>query len=129
MRNPNYWGTQGIADEVVIQFFKSGDTMVQALKAGEIDYAHGANADQFNALQTEPNIQTVVGAANGWTQLALQHLRDRHGQDDQGRRPIDPGAARPGLPRRAGYAVDHDALVDGSSAATAIPGRPSFRRS
>ena len=51
MRNPNYWGTQGAADEVVIQFFyKNADTMVQALKAGELDYARGPNPDQLKAL-------------------------------------------------------------------------------
>ena len=48
MRNPNYWGTQAYQDEVDIQIFKARDTMVQALKAGELDYAHGPNADQFN---------------------------------------------------------------------------------
>ena len=41
MRNPNYWGNKGFADEVVLQFFPDdADTMVQALKAGELDYAH-----------------------------------------------------------------------------------------
>ena len=52
VRNPNYWGTQGFADEIVIQIFKSSDTMVQALKQGDIDYARGVTADQFNELKT-----------------------------------------------------------------------------
>jgi len=50
VRNPNYWGKQGFEDEVVIQFFKTPDTMVQALKAGEIDYARDPNADQLKQL-------------------------------------------------------------------------------
>ena len=29
--------------------------------AGELDYAHGVNADQFDALKTEPDIVTVAG--------------------------------------------------------------------
>ena len=33
-RNPNYWGPQGAADEVIMQHFASPDTMVQALKNG-----------------------------------------------------------------------------------------------
>ena len=50
-RNPNYWGKPGAADEVVMQVFKNADTMVQALKSGEIDYARGLNPDQLKALQ------------------------------------------------------------------------------
>ena len=75
--------------------------MVQALKAGELDYARGPNAEQLKALETEPNIKTVVGTANGWTQLAFNELRRRHGQDDPRRRAIDQGALGSGLPRRA----------------------------
>ena len=100
VRNPNYWGNQGFADEVVLQFFPDADTMVQALKAGELDYAHGVNADQFKQLQADPTYTAVAGKANGWTPAGVQHLRNRHRQDDQGRRPVDQGAARPGLPRR-----------------------------
>ena len=101
VRNPNYWGTQGAADEVVIQFFKSDDTMVQALKAGEIDYARGPNADQLKALQGDPAIKTVAGKRERLDPAGLQHLRHRHRQDDQGRRPVDEGAPGPCLPRRA----------------------------
>ena len=67
---PELLGQAGRPDEIVIQFFSSADTMVQALKDGEIDYARGVNADQFNALKTEPNITTVAGSANGWTSSA-----------------------------------------------------------
>ncbi len=112
VRNPNYWGTQGIADEVVIQFFKSGDTMIQALKAGEIDYAHGANADQFNALQSEPNIQTVVGAANGWTQLAFNTYGTGTGKTIKDGGPSTQALLDPAFRDALVYAVDHDALVE-----------------
>jgi len=70
-RNPEYWGPQGFADEVVIQFFQNADTMVQALKSGELDYARGVNADQLKQLQADPAFGTVVGKANGWSQLAF----------------------------------------------------------
>ncbi len=112
VRNPNYWGTQGIADEVVIQFFKSGDTMIQALKAGEIDYAHGANADQFNALQSDPNIQTVVGAANGWTQLAFNTYGTGTGKTIKDGGPSTQALLDPAFRDALVTAVDHDALVE-----------------
>ena len=99
-RNPNYWGTQGYADEVDIIIYKTADTMVQALKAGELDYAHGPNAEQLNALKSDPNIATVVGSANGWTQLAFNTYGTGTGKTIADGGPVDAGAARPGVPRR-----------------------------
>ena len=49
-RNENYWGKQGAADEVIITHFENNDTMTQALRNGELDYARGINADAFDAL-------------------------------------------------------------------------------
>src|SRR5262245_8059628 len=38
-RNPYYWGTQkGAEDQIILTHFASPDTMVQALKTGELDY-------------------------------------------------------------------------------------------
>jgi peptide/nickel transport system substrate-binding protein len=112
VRNPNYWGTKGFEDEVVIQFFKTPDTMVQALKAGEIDYARDPNADQLKQLQTEPNIKTVVGAANGWTQLAFNTYGTGTGKTipkgGASTKALQDAAFRDAI----GYAVDHKALVD-----------------
>ena len=99
-RNPNYWGTQAFADEVDIIIYKTADTMVQALKAGELDYAHGPNAEQLNQLKTDPNIETVAGSANGWSQLAFNGYGGEHRQDDPERRTVDQGPARPEVPRR-----------------------------
>ncbi len=113
-RNPNYWGTKPYPDQVVIQIFKTADTMVQALKAGEIDYAHGVNAEQFKALQSDPNIKTVVGSANGWTQLAF----NTYGTGTDPVKTIKDGGPStkalldPAFRDALGYAVDHKALVD-----------------
>ena len=70
-RNPNYWGEQGAADEVIIQHFESNDTMVQALRNGEIDYARGIGADPFDALEGQEDIVTVEGFANGYSYLTF----------------------------------------------------------
>jgi len=40
-RNKNYWGKQGAADQIIITHFENNDTMTQALKNGELDYARG----------------------------------------------------------------------------------------
>ena len=53
-----------------------------------------------SSSQADPTYTAVAGKANGWTPARVQHLRHRDRQDDQGRRAVDQGAARPGVPRR-----------------------------
>ncbi len=112
VRNPNYWGKQGFEDEVVISFFKTPDTMVQALKAGELDYARDPNADQLKQLQTEPNIKTVVGSANGWTQLAFNTYGTGTGKTIPGGGASTKALQDPAFRDALGYAVDKKTLVD-----------------
>jgi peptide/nickel transport system substrate-binding protein len=121
VRNPYYWGTQGFEDEVVIQIFSSSDTMVQALKSGDLDYARGVNADQLKALQGTPNITTVVGASNGWTQLAFNTYGTGPGCDAstgagcktiKGGGPSTKALLDPAFRDALGYAVDKQLLVD-----------------
>jgi peptide/nickel transport system substrate-binding protein len=111
-RNPTYWGTQAYPDEIDIQTFKSADSMVQALKAGEIDYAHRANAEQLNALKSEPNIQTVVGSSNGWTQLAFNTYGTGTGKTIAKGGASTKALQDPAFRDALGYAVDHKTLVD-----------------
>jgi peptide/nickel transport system substrate-binding protein len=111
-RNPNYWGTQGYPDEIDIIIYKTTDTMVQALKAGELDYAHGVNADQLNALKTDPNIKTVAGSANGWTQLAFNTYGTGTGKTIKGGGPSTTALLDPAFRDALGYAVDKQTLVD-----------------
>jgi peptide/nickel transport system substrate-binding protein len=111
-RNPNYWGDQGFADEVDLVIYKTADTMVQALKSGELDYAHGVNAEQLNQLKTDPNIATVVGSANGWTQLAFNQYGADTGKTIKDGGPSTKALLDPAFRDALGYAVDHQALVD-----------------
>jgi peptide/nickel transport system substrate-binding protein len=116
-RNKNYWGTQGAADEVIIQHFQSSDTMVQALKTGEIDYVRGVLADQFNALKTEPNIVAVQGIANGYTELSFNTggiKKGYHGSTSA----LSDVAFRDAL----GYAIDNQKLVDTTLGGYGTPG-------
>jgi peptide/nickel transport system substrate-binding protein len=112
VRNPNYWGPKPYADEVVIQIYKSADTMVQALKAGELDYAHSVLAEQFDQLKTEPNIAAVAGKANGWTQLAFNTYGTGTGKTIKGGGPSTKALLDAKFRDALGYAVDHQALVD-----------------
>ena len=107
-RNPNYWGTQkGAEDEVILTQFSAPDTMVQALKTGELDYVRHVLPDQFNALKTDPNIKTVAGVANGYSELSFNTGGKKKGYGGSTSALSDP-AFRDAL----GYAIDHQKLVD-----------------
>ncbi len=112
VRNPEYWGTQGAADEIVIVFYKSADTMVQALKAGEIDYARDPLPEQLKALQSDVGITTVVGTSNGWTQLAFNGYGASDGKTIEGGGPSTKALLDPAFRDALGYAVDKDELVE-----------------
>jgi peptide/nickel transport system substrate-binding protein len=112
VRNPNYWGNQGFADEVVLQFYSDADTMVQALKAGELDYAHSVNPDQFKQLQADPTYTAVAGKANGWTQLAFNTYGTGTGKTIPNGGPSTKALLDPAFRDALGYAVDKQALVD-----------------
>ena len=119
-RNENYWGDRGAADEVIIQHFASPDTMIQALRTGEIDYVRGVNADQFDALQGAEDIVTVEGFANGYTELSFNTGgTGRDGQEYGGSTPaLSDVAFRDAL----GYAIDTNALVEAVLAGHGEPG-------
>lgn len=69
--NPDYWGGQPASiDEVVFTVFGNQETMTQAIKAGEIDYAWGLKPGLFNALEGEPNIGTRAGDGGCWGNIA-----------------------------------------------------------
>jgi peptide/nickel transport system substrate-binding protein len=113
VRNPNFWGTQGFADEVVLRFFADNtDVMTQALKAGELDYAHDVNADQFKQLATDPGFTAVEGAANGWTQLAFNTYGTGTGKTIKNGGPSTKALLDQAFRDALGYAVDRDALVE-----------------
>jgi peptide/nickel transport system substrate-binding protein len=111
-RNPNFWGKQGFADEVEVHFYKTSDTMVQALKANELDYAHSVNADQFNQLKTDPTYGTTVGKANGWTQLAFNTYGTGTDKTIKGGGPSTTALKDAAFRDALGYAVDKKLLVD-----------------
>lgn len=116
-RNPNYWGEQGAADEVIIQHFGDADTMIQALKTGEIDYVRGVLPDQFNALKTEPDIATVEGIANGYSELSFNTKGNAEGYGGSTSALADV-AFRDAL----GYAIDQERLVEATLGGYGTPG-------
>jgi peptide/nickel transport system substrate-binding protein len=116
-RNESYWGDKGAAREVIVQGFESADTMVQALRSGEVDYIRGVGADQFDALATEPGITVVEGFSNGYTYLSF----NTHG-NDEGYGGSTSALKDPAFRDAIGYAIDAERLVDGTLAGHGVPG-------
>ena len=99
---------KGAAEEVVLQFYASADTMVQALKSGDLDYAIGINADQFDSLKSEPDIAVVNGVTNGWTMLNI----NSYDKDIPGGGASTKALRDPAFRDAIGYAIDKETLVD-----------------
>ena len=74
--------------------------------------------DQLKALESQPNIKTVVGSSNGWTQLAFNEYGATKGQTlTPGVGPSTQALWDPAFRDALGYAIDKK-----------DPGRPRPRR-
>jgi peptide/nickel transport system substrate-binding protein len=116
-RNPNYWGPKGAADEVILLTFEDADTMVQALKTGQLDYVRGVQPAQFDALKTEKDIVAVEGISNGYSEIAFNTKGNTEGYGGSTSALTDP-AFRSAL----GYAVDTAKLVETTLGGYGVPG-------
>lgn len=116
-RNPNYWGKPGVPKEIIFQQFSGSDTMVQALKAGDIDYVRGTGADQFDALKTEPNIATAEGYSNGYTYFSMNTRGNTNGYNAS-----TSALADQKFRDALGFAIDRQALVDKVLNGRGLPG-------
>lgn len=108
-RNQYYWGNKGAADEVVLRFFPDAqDTMVQAFKAGEVDYIRNPSARQFDQLKTLPNTVAIDALSTGFNELAFNCWT----------KPVPGGGASttavadPAFRDALGYAIDKQAILD-----------------
>jgi peptide/nickel transport system substrate-binding protein len=110
-RNPNYFLPQkGFEDEIIIQIFKNADTMVQALKNSDIDYARGLPVEQFDRLK-DPNIVTVAGKSNGWVELGFNSYGTGTGKTIPKGGPSTPALQDQKFRDALGYAIDKPELL------------------
>ena len=111
-QNPGYALHQGYENEIEIRFFDSPEAMVEALKAGEIDYARGVTPAQFDELKSAPDVVTVNGASNGWTELGFNTYGTGTGRTIVGGGPSTKALQDPAFRDALGYAIDKQKLVD-----------------
>jgi peptide/nickel transport system substrate-binding protein len=123
-RNPNYWGTPGAEDQIVIQFYPDApDTMVAAFKNNELDYIHNPSAGQFNQLKTLPKTVALATESNGFTQINFNTYDKDIPSGGASTKALRDPAFRTAL----GYAVDKSTLIQkvllgyGSPGTTQVP--------
>ena len=126
-KNPNWTAGELAADEVVIQFFKTEDTMAQALRNDELDYAQGILPDQFDQLKGVDNVETMAGTANGFTELGFNTYGTGTGKTIDGGGPSTPALLDAAFRDALGYAIDKAQLVErvlggyGEAGTTQVP--------
>src|SRR6185503_7513400 len=70
-RNPNYYGEKPKIDELVFRVFQNQDSLAQALKRGEIDFADSLESNVFNSLENTPGIKTFPATYSGFDEVAM----------------------------------------------------------
>jgi peptide/nickel transport system substrate-binding protein len=70
-RNPNYYGTKPNNDELVFRIFQNEDSLAQALKRGEIDFADNLGSNVFNSLANTPGVKTYPATYSGFDEIAM----------------------------------------------------------
>jgi peptide/nickel transport system substrate-binding protein len=69
--NPDYFRGAPHIDEIIFQLYDNDDTMVQALKNGEVDYIAWFPINLFKSLKNQEGIETNSAPDPGFTELGF----------------------------------------------------------
>lgn len=69
--NKDYFAGSPNLDRVIFKRYTNAETMVQDLKAGEIDFAESIPVELFRSLEADPNITTNVGGSFSFSQMSF----------------------------------------------------------
>jgi peptide/nickel transport system substrate-binding protein len=69
--NPDYFRGAPHIDEIIFQLYDNDDTMVQALKNGEVDYIAWFPINLFKSLENQERIETNSAPDPGFTELGF----------------------------------------------------------
>ena len=69
--NPDYFRGVPKIDEIIFQFYDNDDTMVQALKNGDVDYIYNLPINLFKSLENQEGIETNSAPDPGFTELGF----------------------------------------------------------
>jgi peptide/nickel transport system substrate-binding protein len=111
--NPDYWGGAPHIDELVFRTFQSDESMIQALRQGEIDYAYSIESpDLFASLQNDPEITTHEAGNDYFVQMSFNQCTNEVAYCRQTGFNYHPALADPQLRLAVEYAIDRRTLVE-----------------
>ena len=113
--NPTWWGPKPKIDEIYFMYFTTGDTMVQDLKAGNIDGCTNLVPTQMQLFENEPGITAKAIAIDGFNELGFNCYDS---PDSKGHPALRDAKFRVAL----NYAVDLEKLVETAWGGYTVPG-------
>jgi peptide/nickel transport system substrate-binding protein len=126
VRNPHYWGGVSHINNLVFRVYNDEDTLVQALRKGEVDFAEDISPLQVKKLQGQPGITAQMGDSPGFDEVAFNtgsiNLKTKKPSGDP-----NPAVLDPKFRFALTTAIDRASLVEhvyqggGTPATTIIP--------
>ena len=111
--NPNYWRGELALSAVVIRNFNNAETMVAALRRGEIDAAHIITGAAYDRLKGADDIEVVEGNQGSFQEFAI------NGGD--GLKKGHPALSDPLVRRAMAHAIDKETIVERVESGHATP--------
>ncbi|WP_162451416.1 ABC transporter substrate-binding protein [Phytoactinopolyspora mesophila] len=99
-RNPDYWGEPAFLDEVELIAINDAETRLNALRGGEIDYAHSISPAGAAVIERDDSLAVVRGGPANSQTFALEMNVNQAPFDD------------PGVRLAMKLLVDREALVE-----------------
>jgi peptide/nickel transport system substrate-binding protein len=124
--NPDYWDGAPNVDEVDYSVYRSQDTLVQALEAGEIDFAEDVTPLQLRKLEGNSDITTSLGDSPGFDEIAFNvgsvDMKDCDGIDCKPMGDPDPAVLDKNFRFALNFALDRQKLIDSVYQGAGQPG-------
>jgi peptide/nickel transport system substrate-binding protein len=124
--NPDYFRGRPKLDEIIFQFYDNDDTMVQALKNGDVDYISGMPINLFKSLKNQEGIETNSAPDAGFTELGFNLYEPNPEVIKEFDAPKtstgNPALLDPRVREAINWAIDEDALTDKVLQGEGVPG-------
>jgi peptide/nickel transport system substrate-binding protein len=117
--NKKYFDGAPAIDQLIFILFGNKDTMVQALKTGEIDAAMDFNPNQASILENDHNIKVILADERSFTELGFNCYQD---PASKGNKLLLDKRIRQAMD----WALDKEKLVSFSKMGAAYPGTTIF---
>jgi peptide/nickel transport system substrate-binding protein len=100
-RNPDYWGTPAILEDVTFKFISDPTAAFAAVMAEDVDYFSAFPApENLPQFEADPRFQVIIGSTEGETILSINNKRP----------PFDNVKVREAV----AHAIDRAAIIDGA---------------